>query len=79
MFVLLGTVALREIRRYQKLTELLIRKLPFQLLVREIARGDEVGDTGDPKRWKPEAIGALQEVAEAFLVRKFESMYIENS
>uniref|UniRef100_A0A671S087 Histone H3 n=1 Tax=Sinocyclocheilus anshuiensis TaxID=1608454 RepID=A0A671S087_9TELE len=33
-----GTVALREIRRYQKCTELLIRKLPFQRLVREIAQ-----------------------------------------
>lgn len=32
-----GTVALREIRKYQKSTELLIRKLPFQRLVREIA------------------------------------------
>ena len=31
-----GTVALREIRRYQKSTELLIRKLPFQRLVREM-------------------------------------------
>jgi Core histone H2A/H2B/H3/H4 len=33
-----GTVALREIRKYQKSTELLIRKLPFQRLVREIAQ-----------------------------------------
>ena len=32
-----GTVALREIRRYQKSTELLLWKLPFQRLVREIA------------------------------------------
>ena len=32
-----GTVALREIRKFQKSTELLIRKLPFQRLVREIA------------------------------------------
>ena len=32
-----GTVALREIRKYQKSTDLLIRKLPFQRLVREIA------------------------------------------
>ena len=32
-----GTVCLREIRKYQKSTELLIRKLPFQRLVREIA------------------------------------------
>ncbi len=50
MFVLLGTVALREIRCYQKSMELLIRKLPFQCLVWEIAHGDEVGDTGNPKR-----------------------------
>ena len=33
-----GTVALREIRRYQKSTELLIRKLPFQRLVQEIVQ-----------------------------------------
>ena len=33
-----GTVALREIRRYQKSSELLIRKIPFQRLVREIVR-----------------------------------------
>ena len=33
-----GTVALRDIRRYQKSTELLIRKFPFQRLVREIAQ-----------------------------------------
>ena len=32
-----GTVALREIRKYQKSTDLLLRKLPFQRLVREIA------------------------------------------
>lgn len=34
-----GALALREIRAYQKRTELLIRKLPFQRLVREIAQG----------------------------------------
>ncbi len=79
MFVLLGTVALREICHYQKSTKLLIYKLLFQRPVREIARGDKVGDTSNPKRWKPQAIGALQEVAEAILVRKFESKYIENS
>ena len=37
-FTLIFTVALREIRRYQKSTELLLRKLPFQRLVREIAQ-----------------------------------------
>jgi histone H3 len=38
-----GTVALREIRKYQKSTDLLIRKLPFQRLVREIAQDFKVG------------------------------------
>jgi hypothetical protein len=36
-YVTTGTVTLREIRRYQKTPDLLIRKLPFQRLVREIA------------------------------------------
>lgn len=40
-----GTVALREIRRYQKSTELLIRKLPFQRLVREIAQDFKVSES----------------------------------
>ncbi|KAH9931808.1 histone H3 [Fomitopsis serialis] len=39
-----GTVALREIRRYQKSTELLIRKLPFQRLVREMLRTSRYTD-----------------------------------
>jgi hypothetical protein len=51
----LGTVALREIRRYQKSTELLIRKLPFQRLVREIAQ-----DFKTDLRFQSAAIGALQ-------------------
>lgn len=52
---ILGTVALREIRRYQKSTELLIRKLPFQRLVREIAQ-----DFKTDLRFQSAAIGALQ-------------------
>ena len=62
-----GTVALREIRRYQKTTELLIRKLPFSRLVREIAQ-----DFKTDLRFQPQAIGALQEAAEAYLVGLFE-------
>uniref|UniRef100_A0A8C3UEY6 Histone H3 n=1 Tax=Catharus ustulatus TaxID=91951 RepID=A0A8C3UEY6_CATUS len=54
-----GTVALREIRRYQKSTELLIRKLPFQRLVREIAQ-----DFKTDLRFQSAAIGALQEGCE---------------
>lgn len=60
-----GTVALREIRRYQKSTELLIRKLPFQRLVREIAQ-----DFKTDLRFQSTAILALQEASEAYLVRK---------
>jgi len=63
-----GTVALREIRKYQKSTELLIKKLPFQRLVREVAK-DVVGDD---LRFQSTAILALQEAAEAYLVGLFE-------
>lgn len=64
-----GTVALREIRRFQKTTDLLIRKMPFQRLVREIA----AGHTSDQEiRFQSVALFALQEAAEAYLVGLFE-------
>jgi histone H3 len=62
-----GTVALREIRTYQKSTELLIRKLPFQRLVREIAQ-----DFKTDLRFQSAAVAALQESAEAYLIGLFE-------
>lgn len=62
-----GTVALREIRRFQKRTDLLIRKLPFQRLVREVAQ-----DFKTDLRFQSLAILALQEAAEAYLVGLFE-------
>jgi histone H3 len=62
-----GTVALREIRKFQKSTELLLRKLPFQRLVREIA-----AQFANDKRFQSSAILALQEAAEAYLVGLFE-------
>ena len=62
-----GTVALREIRRYQKSTDLLISKAPFQRLVRQIATELKVD-----VRFQSIAILALQEAAEAYLVRLFE-------
>ena len=62
-----GTVALREIRRYQKSTELLLRKLPFQRLVREIAQ-----DFKADLRFQSSAVLALQEASEAYLVGLFE-------
>ena len=62
-----GTVALREIRRYLKSTELLIRRFPFQRLVREIAQ-----DLKGRLNFACGAILALQEAAEAYLVGLFE-------
>ena len=85
-----GTVALREIRRYQKSTDLLLRKAPFARLVREIAMDFKVlfaVDAVDAKRltyvwllWQSElffqakAIEALQHAAEDYLVRLFEDV-----
>ena len=62
-----GTVALRDIRRYQKSTELLLLKLPFQRLVREIAQ-----DFKTDLRFQSSAVMALQEASEAYLVGLFE-------
>lgn len=69
-----GTVALREIRRYQKSTDLLIRKLPFQRLVREIAL--EFRGTQGAIRFQGTAIGALQTASESYLVSLFEDTNI---
>ncbi|KAK3048878.1 centromeric DNA-binding histone H3-like protein cse4 [Extremus antarcticus] len=66
-----GTVALREIRRYQKSTELLMAKLPFARLVREVGL-NVTPMTSDVMRWQSQAIQALQEASEAFLVHLFE-------
>ena len=62
-----GRLALQEIRHYQKRTNLLIRKLPFQRLIRELAQKFKV-DVG----FRSSALMALQEAAEAYLVRLFE-------
>jgi len=57
----------REIRKYQKSTDLLIRKLPFQRLVREIAQ-----DFKSDLRFQAAAVAALQEASESYLVSLFE-------
>ena len=62
-----GTVALREIRRYQKSTNLLLQKLPFARLIREIAQ-----ELKDDLRFTGSSIVALQEASEAYLVETFE-------
>ncbi|KAJ5613101.1 histone H3 [Penicillium lagena] len=67
-----GTVALKEIRRYQRSYDLLIAKLPFARLVREVALDLLPADRGAELRWQSHAIQALQEAAEAFMVHLFE-------
>ena len=58
-----------EIRHYQKSIEFLIRKLPFQRVVQKIAQ--EIGTIND-LRFMPDAIFALQEASEVFLVNLME-------
>ena len=62
-----GTVALRDIRKYQKSTDLLLCKMPFQRLVREIAQA-----FSRDLRFQQSSILALQEASEAYLVGLFE-------
>ncbi|XP_057818154.2 histone H3 [Cryptomeria japonica] len=63
-----GTVALREIKRYQKSFELLIPALPFARLVREVT----AHYTLEVNRWTAEALVALQEAAEDYVVNLFD-------
>ena len=58
-----GMRALKEIKKYQTSTELLIRRLPFQRLVKEI-----VQEMRPDLRFRSMAVKALQEAGEAFLV-----------
>jgi len=62
-----GSAALRDIRKYQKGTELLIRRRPFHRLVREVGQ-----DITCDLRWQASALEALQQAAEAYLVSFFE-------
>jgi len=71
-----GTKALQEIRKYQRSTELLIRKLPFARLVREIAQSYNSVPTEGEKCWQAEALMALQEACEHYLVHKHLSTYV---
>ncbi len=62
-----GTVAAREIRKFQKTTNLLIRKAPFQHVVRKIALNFRKSDL----QMQSTAVLALQEAAEYFMVDVF--------
>jgi histone H3-like centromeric protein A len=69
-------VALREIRRYQKTTELLIKKAPFARLVKEIMNNVTVGGS---YRIQSQALLALQEASEQLLVNELTSMMLRTS
>ena len=65
-----GTVALRQIRKYQRSTELFIRKLSFQRLVKEVV----MQMFQQQYRFQSTALLALQEASEQFLVNMFEKV-----
>ena len=72
-------VALREIRRYQKSTKCLIKRTPFQKLIREISQEyrvypDSPGTPSVQVQFQSTAIAALQEAAENFIVGLFEDV-----
>jgi len=66
-----GTKALQEIRRFQRGTGMLLRKLPFQRLVREIFL-EHFAINDQQIRWQASALEALQVAAEDYLIRLFE-------
>jgi len=66
-----GTKAIKEIRKFQRSSDLLLRKLPFARLVREVC-AQHFSLPGETFRWQGTAMLALQEAAEAYLVRLFE-------
>ena len=67
----LGTVVLREIKKYQKSTDLLIAKGPFQRLVKEIARSK-----APEIRFSSQGLYALQEATETYMTSVFEDAYL---
>ena len=73
-----GTVALREIRKYQKTTELLIKKLPFQRCVRKVAEEESsIGYWQNGVRFQNGAMVCLQEALEAYIVGLCEDTNLE--
>ena len=66
-----GVVALREIKRLQRSTDLLVPRLPFQRVVKEIA-----GKINSDLRFSAQGLLALQESAESFMTGLFEDSYM---
>jgi len=65
-----GTVALRDIRRHQKTTKLLLQKAPFERLIRKFADSYSTNSAIQP-RFRKEAIFVLQEASEQYLTNLF--------
>lgn len=76
-----GTVALKEIKKYQSHhkhgVELLIRKAPFQRLVREISEDFASGSFPEGIKWQAGAVEALHNESESYLVGIFEDAILE--
>ena len=62
-----GTVTLREVKKYQKSIANLLPRAPFQRLVRNIC-----SDLDHELRFQSQALAALQEATEAYIVGVFE-------
>ena len=74
-----GLLALREIRRYQQTTDSLIRKTPFNKLIKEISQEYRIcpegpGTPSVQVHFQLTALAALQEAAENYLVGLFEDV-----
>lgn len=67
-------IDLRELRRYQKNTEYLIRRLQFQRLVREIVKSVKMNI-----KFQVRAIEVLQEASEAYIVGLFEDTSLSST
>lgn len=68
-----GTVALREVKRYQRSTNLLIPQVALNRLIREVTQDIGKRDTEENVRYQSAAVLALQEASEAYLVSLFET------
>jgi histone H3/H4 len=62
-----GTVALREVKKYQASTEPLMRRAPFYRLVRELSQAQHQGGQVST-RWQASALQALQEATESYVI-----------
>ena len=76
-----GLVALREIRRYQQSTECLIKRTPFNKLIKEISQEYRVCPDGPGMpsvqvRFQSTALAAFQEEAENFIMGLFEDVIL---